>query len=268
MKKRAAFTLVELLVVIGIIAVLISILLPALKRARDAANTVQCMSQMRQVGLAVLMYSSDYNGSLPIYPTNPTPERPSGNISFDDLLSPYDGRNLTDAEIDVNGLGSNVRPGNRLYLCPSEHIYNTDEFAFFLNGSKRDAAQRTYNFNRNGGGQKRGVYLPGKTAADMWTAKLNNRDIPKPAETILMAEQRWQATVGNTKFQTVDHPGPNNNAAQLSLDYPTLTPLHNRGTQWNYLMADMHVETLYPEETVGTGTIFSAKGMWTRDPND
>lgn len=62
---RKAFTLVELLVVIGIIAVLISVLLPALNKARDAATGIQCLSNMRQIGLAVHMYASENDGWLP-----------------------------------------------------------------------------------------------------------------------------------------------------------------------------------------------------------
>ncbi|HVT88214.1 MAG TPA: type II secretion system protein [Tepidisphaeraceae bacterium] len=65
MRKVRAFTLVELLAVIGIIAVLVSLLLPALGRARESANRTACLSNLRQLGMAFQLYVQDNNGTYP-----------------------------------------------------------------------------------------------------------------------------------------------------------------------------------------------------------
>lgn len=63
--RQAGFTLVELLVVIGIIAVLIAILLPALNRAREQALSVRCLANLRQAGIYAHMYAADHGGVIP-----------------------------------------------------------------------------------------------------------------------------------------------------------------------------------------------------------
>lgn len=97
--RRKAFTLIELLVVIAIIAILAGLLMPALSRAKGRARAVQCMSQLRQIGVGARMYADDYADSLPL--SQHTKE------SWIGTLQPYlAGTNLFRCALDTNRLRS------------------------------------------------------------------------------------------------------------------------------------------------------------------
>ena len=133
--RRCGFTLVELLVVIGIIALLISILLPSLNRAREQARRTQCLSNLRSIGQMLNMYANTFNGSIPIGFSGGTTDKIFQNNYY---LSRKSSEPAPGDTVRFHGLGllfpaSLIRDGEgTVFYCPSvnddtDHSYNTGD---------------------------------------------------------------------------------------------------------------------------------------------
>jgi prepilin-type N-terminal cleavage/methylation domain-containing protein/prepilin-type processing-associated H-X9-DG protein len=109
--RRDAFTLIELLVVIAIIAILAALLMPALARSKAKAKDIACVNNLKQLGIAVRMYSDENDGKLPLaepLPTMPATNPPLPRIC--DLLAPHLGYN------------TNALPqGQSVFRCPADN---------------------------------------------------------------------------------------------------------------------------------------------------
>jgi prepilin-type N-terminal cleavage/methylation domain-containing protein len=268
--SRRAFTLVELLVVIGIIAVLVGILLPALNRAREAGRRVACASNLKQIGNAFAMYLIDSKGTYPplLYFDDWRTSTYNGNrsVGFDGLLRKY--------------LGSNAdprKPANvGVFTCPSDDTIRFDYYP-------KDAGKITYempmSFGRDDIFWNRrdvGPYMTAPTApitlnrgiGQFWSG-LNDTpplwiktNMVKPvSKALLLVERSYkhsvQALTPDARGYGVNRPGQQVNFIDVNHGNPMLHAkpvsilrLRERMSAFNYLFCDYHVECLAPSETV------------------
>ena len=109
------FTLIELLVVMAVVSILVAMLLPALRSARESAKRVQCQSSLHQIGLAIHMYANDHEGMLPYARTMPFPTEagPPGGLPdagfLQDLVIPYVGGQIGTQSLVFRCLGAKVQ---------------------------------------------------------------------------------------------------------------------------------------------------------------
>lgn len=111
-RPTAAFTLIELLVVIAIIAILAAILFPVFAQAREKARQTSCLSNMKQIGLGVMMYAQDYDETYPL--GSHLLDTATAATTWQDLIEPY-------VKSGVSGTGVNIvqRANAPFWICPS-----------------------------------------------------------------------------------------------------------------------------------------------------
>ncbi len=225
--KLGGFTLVELLVVISIIAVLLSIMLPSLRKARESATSIVCKSRLNDLQIMTSMYTSDNNGLLPDS-LAPLPDRPPS-------------RWPTKIGYYTHGL-RDLKSGHDMFRCPKEEHWVKDI------GEDQIGYRAMYGYNE--------FFAPGT----------NNRleNIVMPSELAVFADVSGDdplntGSYGGMHFKTKDWCYPHPVAYKYGWaggDYRTrlhhnagAAPIHNGAI--NYVMADGSVR---------------GKGMWPWDP--
>jgi prepilin-type N-terminal cleavage/methylation domain-containing protein/prepilin-type processing-associated H-X9-DG protein len=129
-KSQKAFTLVELLVVIAIIALLLSILMPSLRKARDSAMKIVCKSNMKQIGISSNVFAADHGGIIPTYAGLPTTAPANSKISslwycwIGLLDQTIIGKPLDELKIYKNTGGYN----QKIWWCPADRISRKSKF--------------------------------------------------------------------------------------------------------------------------------------------
>lgn len=165
--RAGAFTLVELLVVIGVIAILAGLLLPALAKARERATGIVCLNNTRQLNQAWLLYADDHAGRLAYNLGGDASRKPvvlRTNVNWVNNVMTWDldADNTNSATITDAGLGQYASRSVRIYRCPSDHVLSAIQRnagwsarlrSYSMNAMVGDAGElstRGYNLNNPG----------------------------------------------------------------------------------------------------------------------
>jgi type II secretory pathway pseudopilin PulG len=275
---KRAFTLVDILVVVAVIALLIAMLLPALTRTKQAAHRVACASNLRQIGVALHAYAADNRDVLPWAQLNYTPVGggPQVVLTWDDLINKQLSGGFTWEEMKAF---SAPRPIG-VMRCPADQV-SRQPFAGAPPGAP--FFPRSYAMVRSFGHDRARDLMFQGVGGQMTTSEpvpwhllrrhlsIKTSWIRKPAETLMVVEMPVRYNVLGGFHAHADFPYEQIAAGNIPWTHADHRSID--GIRWNYLFADAHVDGLPLAETVrASGPFWSycylTTAMWTRDSTD
>lgn len=131
MQRRQGFTLIELLVVIAIIAILAAILFPVFAQAREKARAISCLSNLKQMGTASMMYAQDYDESL-VFAGNRYQHQ--NDMCFNGNTNQSGPTSWVDWEIPLIPYTKNTQ----IFICPDRHQFGCNGYAMNTDSSNDD----------------------------------------------------------------------------------------------------------------------------------
>ena len=262
-RARQAFTLIELLVVIAIIAILAAILFPVFAQAREKARAISCLSNCKQIGIGVMMYSQDYDETFPMG-------------AWQDGSSRY-GRWYSDIASYIKNLQIRNCPSNPAVIDTTATWVTGStgwgsDYGINLSISNWQTALKHANLNAPAGlvlatdvaqlsSEKATFNPPAKTSF-----KLNNYD-PKTWNRYIYGPVDWQAAGpeqfykdGSTYFTYTQSDDTYGNNTRRPV------PLHNVGS--SVCFADGHAKWFQIDRLLGPLSTTNGKGYDDKDPNN